>query len=119
MRLMIVEDNSGMRKAIRTMVASPHDVVLECSDGDEAVSAYAAFHPDWVLMDFEMPRVDGITATARIIAADPRARVLVVSQHDDEEVQHAAVTAGAKQFVAKQDLSKIKQLITYSHRGKL
>jgi DNA-binding NarL/FixJ family response regulator len=117
MRLMIVEDNSMMRNTIRRVVAGRKDVVMECGDGDEAVSAYDTFRPDWVVMDYEMPRVDGITATARIMATDPNAKVLVVSQHNDVDLWHAAEKAGAIKFVAKQNISEIKEFINHKTKG--
>lgn len=115
---MIVEDNHEMRKTIRRVVAAPRDVVMECCDGVEAISAYEMFHPDWVLMDYEMPGMDGITATAGIIAADPNAKVLVVSQHNDSDICQAAERAGAKEFIPKVDIVKIKYIITNNKRGK-
>lgn len=111
MRLMIVEDNLHMRKMIRKIVAMPHDEVLECSDGDEAINIYNSFNPDLVLMDFEMPHVDGITATAKIIERNPLAKVFVVSQHDDVEVRDAAVKAGAKKFIPKQNILQIREFL--------
>lgn len=111
MRLMIVEDNSMMRNTIRRVVAGRKDVVLECGDGDEAVSAYDTFHPDWVVMDYEMPRMDGITAAEVIVKRHPDAHVLVVSQHDDADIRAAAVSAGAR-FVSKTRIMHLKEIIT-------
>lgn len=108
MRLLIVEDNTEMRKTIRKVVATPKDIVMECSDGDEALSAYTSFHPDWVLMDYEMERIDGVTATADILQHDPSAKVMIVSQHNDIDVREAAEKAGAKKFISKQNIIELK-----------
>lgn len=113
MRLMIVEDNSMMRTTIRRVVAGRKDIVLECGDGDEAVSAYDSFRPDWVVMDYEMPRMDGITAAEAIVKRHPDAHVLVVSQHDDADIRAAAVSAGAR-FVSKTRILQLKEIITTS-----
>ena len=59
--------------------------------------------PDWVLMDWEM-RTDGLTATRRIIKAHPQARILIVTKHDDDKLRNAAIEAGARGFVLKDDL---------------
>jgi len=53
----------------------------ECAVGDEALDSYRSYIPDWVLMDVELPGLDGITATQQITAAFPTARVLIVSDY--------------------------------------
>ncbi|MCK9410529.1 MAG: response regulator transcription factor [Bacteriovoracaceae bacterium] len=113
MRFLIVEDNPAMRKTIRKIVASPEDAVMECSDGDEALAAYITFHPDWVLMDYEMERKDGITATTEILHSDSKAKVLVLSQYNDEDIRETAEKAGAYQFIAKQNILDIKKIINH------
>src|SRR5579859_4327680 len=55
MRLMIVDDHDGMRSAIKALIAAPGDIVLECSNGDEAIEALADFKPDCVTVDIHMP----------------------------------------------------------------
>ena len=57
-------------------------------------------------MDWEM-RTDGLTATRRLVEAHPEARILIVTQHDDEELREAALEAGARGFVLKDDLLSI------------
>ena len=75
LRLLIVDDNSRMRRTIREVVSPLGPVVEECSDGDEVLARYEAFEPDFVLMDLRMARVDGIAAAISLLAVHPRARL--------------------------------------------
>ncbi|WP_090972464.1 response regulator [Nocardioides exalbidus] len=77
------------------------EVVGEAGDGEKAIAMVAALAPDVVLMDVRMPVVDGIAATSAIVAADPGARVLVVTTFDLDESAFAALRAGASGFLLK------------------
>lgn len=59
MKLLIVEDNPVMRQMIRRLLADLAEDIRECDDGDEALALYCVFQPDWVLMDWQMPRLNG------------------------------------------------------------
>ena len=83
----------------------------ECEDGNQALSAYRKFHPDWVLMDWEMKQMDGLTATKQIIENFPEAQVLLVTQYNDRELREAATDAGACGFVLKEDLQSLRSII--------
>jgi DNA-binding NarL/FixJ family response regulator len=102
-RVLIVDDSRQMRELIKMTLAGVAEVVGECEDGADALDCYEANRPDWVLMDWEM-RTDGLTATRRIIKAHPQARILIVTNHDDDELRDAAIEAGARGFVLKDDL---------------
>lgn len=112
--LLIVEDNDHMRRMIRSVVAGLAGPIHECADGAEAAAVYAAHRPDWVLMDVEMSRVDGITATRRITTAFPAARILIVTQYDDARIRRAALEAGARGCVLKQNLLELRTLLAGS-----
>jgi two-component system chemotaxis response regulator CheY len=111
MRILIVEDNAGVRGLIRRALAGLGAEFVECGDGAEAVAAYAAEGPDFVLMDIEMPAMDGITATRQIIAADPSARIIILTNHDQPSLREAARVAGACGYVLKENLFAIRELI--------
>jgi DNA-binding NarL/FixJ family response regulator len=102
-RVLIVEDSRPMRELIKMTLAGVAEVVGECADGADALDCYEANRPDWVLMDWEM-MTDGLTATRRIVKAHPEARILIVTQHDDDGLREAAIAAGARGFVLKDDL---------------
>jgi two-component system cell cycle response regulator DivK len=77
MKPLIVEDNSGVRRVIRTLVASVARKICECADGAGVLTVYMLERPDFVLMDIQMEGIDGITAT-RQVKVDPKARVIMV-----------------------------------------
>lgn len=101
---MIVDDHSGIREMLRSLLAGPEIEVSECADGMQAIQAYHEFRPDWVFMDNVMEEVDGLSATRRIVNAFPEARVLIVSEDDIGQLRRAATVAGARGFVTKDQL---------------
>ena len=115
MSVLIVEDSEPMRQMIRALIADVATVVGERSEGREALAAYRAQRPDWVLMDIAMPGVDGITATREITSAFPEAKILIVTDYDDAELREAAREAGACGYVLKENLLAIRQVIGNPH----
>src|SRR6188768_490799 len=114
-RVLVVDDQSMVRAGFRLLLADEPDmeVVAEASNGLEAVAQAARFHPDVVLMDIRMPELDGLEATRRILAADERARVLILTTFDLDEYVYEALHAGASGFVLKDDPPE--QLIAAVH----
>ena len=111
MKLLIVDDHTAMRRMIRRVVNDLVSDVEECDDGSEALPTYARFRPDWVLMDIEMSRMDGITATREILMAYPDAKVVIVSKHNDVEIRAVARQAGACGYVLKENLMVVRKLL--------
>ena len=111
MKLLIVEDSEKMREMIKSFVANVAEEVFECTDGAEAFTAYEQQQPDWVLMDIEMADVDGLTATRQIKAAWPEARIMIVTNYDDEALREAAHDAGASEYVLKPNLPDIRRIL--------
>lgn len=111
MSLMIVDDNPGMRRVLRRALSGVAAEIVECDGGIEAFEVYGRRHPDWVLMDIEMERGDGITATRRIVAAFPEARIIIVTCHGDEPLRAAAREAGACGYVLKENLLELRRLL--------
>ncbi len=110
--ILIVEDNPQMRRTLRELLGGVVTDCYECSDGREALVAYQQYRPDWVLMDLKMAGTDGLTATAAICAADPAARILIVTNYDDPALREAARQAGACGFVPKENLLELRALIS-------
>jgi DNA-binding NarL/FixJ family response regulator len=102
-RLMIAEDHGVVRAGLQKLVATFEDVELvgTAADGAEAVDVCREEHPDVVLMDLEMPRLDGIEATRRIAADSPEAHVVVLTSFSDRERILGALDAGAVGYVLK------------------
>ena len=113
MTLMIVDDNPAMRRLIKSIVCDLADLISECSDGSQAVEAYAAQQPDWVLMDIEMKVLDGLSATRQIKAAFPDARIVIVSEYDHPDWRDEARSAGAVRYVLKENLSALRGILKF------
>ena len=111
MKILIVDDNERVRGLIKRLVGDLCDEVFECGDGKSAMKVYADHKPDWVLMDIEMKGMDGLAASVRIKAAYPEARILIVTNHDDGRLRHAAKNAGACGYVLKENLLALKDIL--------
>jgi CheY-like chemotaxis protein len=111
MKLLLVDDNDRIRKMMRSIYSPHFDEVIECDDGKAAVLAFDGNNPDWVVMDIRMKEMDGIEATEKIITAHPDARIIIVSQFNDETTIDAVKNAGAVEFVSKENLYKVIEVI--------
>ena len=102
-RIVLVDDHVLVRSGMRALLDAQPDfeVTGEASDGAEGVELALRSRPDVVLMDVAMPVLDGIEATRRILAAGSKARILVVSSHDDDGLVLSALRAGATGFFLK------------------
>jgi DNA-binding NarL/FixJ family response regulator len=103
--VLVADDQSMVRAGFRLLLADEDgiEVVAEAADGNEAVAKAARFRPTVVLMDIRMPELDGLEATRRVLAADPDARVLILTTFDLDEYIYEALRAGASGFVLKDD----------------
>lgn len=111
MNLLIVEDNREMRRLIKSLVEDLAEGICECSDGAQALDAFTAQRPDWVLMDIKMPEIDGLMATRQIKAVFPAARVIIVTEYDDAQLRAAARRAGACEYVVKEMLTDVRRIL--------
>jgi DNA-binding NarL/FixJ family response regulator len=102
-RIVLVDDHVLVRSGMKALLDAEPDLEVtgEAGDGAEGVELALERHPDVVLMDVRMPVLDGIEATKRILAAGSRARVLVVTSHDDDQLVLRALRAGASGFFLK------------------
>ena len=102
-RVLIVDDHPVVREGLAAMLSTQRDflVVGEAADGEEAEHKVNELSPDVVLMDLEMPRVEGPEAIRRIRATHPEARVLVLTAYDTDERILDAVQAGAQGYMLK------------------
>ena len=103
-RVLVADDQAMVRAGFLMILGAAEDieVVGEAEDGDAAVAASARLHPDVVIMDLQMPTLDGVAATERILTElDPAPRVLVVTTFDIDEYVYEALRAGASGFLLK------------------
>jgi DNA-binding NarL/FixJ family response regulator len=102
-RMLIVDDVELVRQDLHTLLTLAGDIriVGEAGNGLEAIQLAKALLPEVVLMDLEMPVMDGYEATRQIKAFRPACRVIILSIHADETEQQSAVQAGADAFIVK------------------
>lgn len=102
-RVMVVDDDELMRAGLRAVLSSDEgiEVVEEAADGRQAVRRAKRTRPDVVLMDVRMPELDGIGATAELLAAAPEAKVVILTTFEEDEYIHGALRAGASGFLLK------------------
>jgi len=102
-RILLADDHPVVRDGLAAMLATQpdFDVVGEAGNGAEAVTEAARLRPDVVLMDLEMPMLDGIEAIRRLRAADPAAQVVVLTAFDTDERIVGAIQAGAQGYLLK------------------
>jgi CheY-like chemotaxis protein len=108
---MIVDDNDEMRRLIAKLVSDLAESIVECSDGAEALSMYTQHQPEWVLMDIKMKDTDGIAATREIRSAFADAKIMIVTDYDDADLRKAALQAGAREYVVKEDLLSLRRIL--------
>ncbi|WP_228641045.1 response regulator transcription factor [Microtetraspora sp. AC03309] len=121
-RVLLADDHPVYREGLRMMLASTGDVdvVGTAADGDEAVALAVELRPRVVVMDLRMPRLDGVQATERIVAACPETGVLVLTMHEDDESVFAAMLAGARGYLLKgADQTEIMRAITAVASGEV
>jgi DNA-binding NarL/FixJ family response regulator len=102
-RVLVVDDQTVVRDGLVLLLGllPGLEVVGSAGDGEEAVRLVAENHPDVVLMDLRMPRVDGVEATRRIKAQHPSVQIVVLTTFSDDESVFAALQAGARGYLTK------------------
>ncbi len=106
-QVLIVDDQPPFRAVARTVVklARGFEVLIEAETGEQAVDRAASHHPDLVLMDINLPGINGIEATRRIVAEHPDTLVVLLSTYDADSLPADALDCGAARYVHKEDFS--------------
>ena len=101
--VVVVDDHSMVRQGLTTLLAvlDGFEVVGEAAEGTEALALVAELEPDLVVMDLNMPGLDGIEATRRITTDHPGTAVLVLTMFDDDDSLFSALRAGARGYILK------------------
>jgi DNA-binding NarL/FixJ family response regulator len=111
MKIIITDDHAEMRLMIKTIIGEFAERTIECMDGSEVLAAYAENQPDWVIMDLKMAMTDGISATRELKAAFPNAKIVIVTDYDDPALRKAALGAGAFDYVIKDELLRLREIL--------
>ena len=103
LRILLADDHGVVRKGLRFLLETEPDleVIGEAADGRQAVDMTGELHPDVVVMDIAMPRLNGIDATGQIVRQHPEVGVIMLSMYSDEEYLVRTLTAGAKGYLLK------------------
>jgi DNA-binding NarL/FixJ family response regulator len=102
-RVLLVDDQALFREGLRTLLSVYPDIAVvgDASNGEEAVRQALALAPDVVLMDLQMPLLDGVAATRRLHGARPECRVIILTTFDDDEYVFDGLRAGAVGYLLK------------------
>lgn len=119
-KIIIVDDHQLFREGVKRILdfEDTFEVVAEGDDGTDIINLYSAQSPDVVLMDINMPRKNGVEATADLIAEFPDAKVIMLSIHDDESYVTHALKSGALGYMLKEmDADEIVEAIKVVANG--
>lgn len=107
-RILLADDHALVRQSLRALLkkANNVEVVGEAHDGLNAVELVESLQPDLVIMDVSMPRLDGITATRRIMEMNGNTHVLILSMHANETLAQQALRMGARGYLLKRSVSE-------------
>jgi DNA-binding NarL/FixJ family response regulator len=100
-RVVLAEDHAPVAEQLRKLLEPEFDVVAMVVDGDALIRTAEEFRPDVIVTDIVMPGLDGIAATAMLVAKNPDARVVLVTAHEDSELTERGYAAGALANISK------------------
>lgn len=101
-RVMLVDDHALVRMGFRMLLADAKvEVVAECDSGEQACAQYPRLLPDVVVMDVTMPGMGGLEAVRRLLAQDAKARILILSAHEDAAYPQRLLRTGALGYLTK------------------
>ncbi len=107
-RILLADDHTIVRDGLRALLEREPDmtVVGDAADGRETIEMAEDLSPDVVVMDLAMPSLNGIEATRRIVATNPRTAIVILSMHQDESYVLGSLNAGAKGYLLKDSMRK-------------
>jgi DNA-binding NarL/FixJ family response regulator len=107
-RILIADDHELIRRGLVAQLSQipAWQVVAEASNGREAVALAGQLKPDLIVLDLTMPELNGLAAARKILAADPAARILILTIHDTEQLVAEVLAVGAQGYVLKSDAGR-------------
>jgi DNA-binding NarL/FixJ family response regulator len=115
MKIMIVDDHSAMRRVLKQLLHmsySDNVEIKECESGEEAIEEYQTFLPDYILMDYQLKRINGLQTAQIISQKAPDANVILVTSYDSVYLRNKAFQLNLRGFVSKENLSQLIEFIT-------
>ncbi len=107
-RALLVDDHAVVRAGYRMLLEQAGiEIVAEAGTGESACRLFAELAPDVVVMDLSLPGISGLEAVRRIVAREPKARILVFSMHDDPVFIDQAISAGARGYISKRSAAEV------------
>jgi len=107
-RILIVDDHASFRRCTRALLESEgFDVVGEAADGESAVTLAAQLHPELVLLDIQLPDINGFAVAEQLLAGDPQLQIVLVSSRDRASYGPLIEQSGARGFLSKGDVSVV------------
>lgn len=108
LKILLVDDHSVVRMGFKMLIDTETDmqVIAEAETGEEGIKKYQEFEPDVVVMDITMPGIGGLEAIERIIARDKKAKILVLSAHEDSVHPKRVLSAGAIGYLTKRSAAE-------------
>jgi DNA-binding NarL/FixJ family response regulator len=118
-RILAVDDHALLRKGLAAVVNAEPDMklVAEASNGEEAIERFRIHRPDVVLMDLQMPGLNGIEATIRILSEFPDARIIVLTTYNGDAQVLRALRAGARAYLLKGHDRELIETVHAVHKG--
>lgn len=115
MKVMIVEDHASMRRILHAIVSiSFNDSVdiIECENAEDGVDQYVLTKPDCVLMDFELPNMNGLEATKKILEIDSNAKIIFVTSYDSPSFRQKVEDLSVLGLISKDNLSEVIPILS-------
>jgi DNA-binding NarL/FixJ family response regulator len=105
-RIVLADDHVLVRQGLKSLLEREHfQVMAEASDGQDAVRLTEAHQPDIAIMDISMPTLNGIDAARSLSRSAPKTKVILLTQHEEEQYIHEALEAGVKGYVLKNQVA--------------
>ncbi|MDQ0339891.1 two-component system response regulator DegU [Caldalkalibacillus uzonensis] len=119
-RILIIDDHTMFREGVKRVIDMEEDfeVVGQAGDGEAAVQLVQELEPDVILMDINLPGMNGVEATEAVLRYSPDSKIIILSIHDDESYVFRTLQSGAKGYLLKEmDIEALSEAIRAVHEG--